>query len=107
MERATGYRRPEGIWSTFPAWNATPGYVNIPYILWLYNLARGWDLIEYAKRQYQKLGDQVQWVPGNNAARAGEVDLGSIAGTAGMEKGELVDVLKKAHDLLRKRNFRP
>lgn len=104
MERATGHRRPEGLWSMFPAWDATPGYINIPFILWLNNLARGWGLVEYARCRYQKLGDQVQWVPGNNAARVEEVDLKLAAGKAGMEKGALVDVLKKAHAFLDKKN---
>ena len=100
MKKATGHSRPEGLWNKFPSWEATPGYINIPFILWLYNLSLGWGLIEYARSRYKKLGDQVQWVPGNNAALAGGVDLAAIAETAGMEQEELRDALYRAHELL-------
>jgi len=100
MVRRTGHDRPEGLWSAFPPWSATPGYINIPFILWLHNLARGWGLVEYGRRRYRKLGSDVKWVPGNNAAAAGRYNLGAVAAGAGIEPEELVRQLGEAHALL-------
>lgn len=99
MARKTGHQRPEEMIDSFPSWDATPGYINIRYIVWLLNLARGWDLIEYATRQYRKLGIEVRWVPGNNAAHAGEVDLAALASKAGIDCDALTNLLQEAHDL--------
>jgi predicted aldo/keto reductase-like oxidoreductase len=100
MKKATGYSRPEALWDRLPAWNTTPGLINIPLILWLYNLARGWGLVAYSRQRYQKLRIETKWVPGNNGSGVGRLDLQSIAEKAGMKSDELVYQLKKAHTLL-------
>jgi hypothetical protein len=100
MTRTTGFSRPEALWPKFPPWDRTPGLINIPFILWLFNLARGWGLLAYGRRQYRKLGREVKWVPGNNGAEAGRHDLKSIADRAGLENEELVSLLEAAHRLL-------
>ena len=100
MIRATGFPRPEALWSKLPPWDRTPGLINIPFILWLYNLARGWGLLTYCRRRYNKLGCDVKWVPGNNGAGARRHDLKSIAKNAGFENDELVCLLEEAHRLL-------
>ena len=99
MKEKTGFARPEEAGAKFPAWEETPGYINIRYILWLLHLARGWDLVEYGKRQYRKLGVELKWVPGNNAAEAQRFDLTAIAERAGLESGDLVRLLQEAHSL--------
>lgn len=100
MQEATGHERPEGLWPLLPPWDLTPGLINIPFILWLYNLARGWGLAEYARKRYVHLGWDVKWVPGNNAAFARQFDLGCLAEKAGLGKEQLVLLLEEAHRLL-------
>ena len=67
MEEGCGYFRPDTLWRKLPSWDQTPGYMNIGFILWLYNLARGWDLLEFARIRYRLLGLEMSWVAGNDA----------------------------------------
>ncbi|MDW7773391.1 MAG: aldo/keto reductase [Desulfobulbaceae bacterium] len=98
METETGFAHPGEAGSRLPSWEDTPGYINTRYILWLLDLARGWNLIEFGKRQYRKLGLEVRWVPGNNAAEAARFDFSSLAAKAGMKTGDLMKMLQEAHD---------
>ena len=100
MEAATGHSRPDALWQSFPAWQQTPGYINIGLILWLYNLARGWDLLEFSRRRYKMLGQDMPWVPGLNGATARQYDLGGVAEQVGIPVEELIRMLEKAHILL-------
>ncbi|MCI5166334.1 MAG: hypothetical protein D3903_09605 [Candidatus Electrothrix sp. GM3_4] len=100
MKSATGHSRPDALWSSFPAWQQTPGYINIGLILWLYNLARGWDLLGFSRRRYRMLGQYMPWVSGLNGAVARRYDLGGVAKQAGMPAEKLIRVLEKAHCLL-------
>ena len=100
MEKATGHARPEALWTKLPSWNSTPGYINIPFMLWLYNLARGWGLEEFGRRRYQQLGQDVKWVPGNHARDAGQYDLGPVARRAGLKPAVLGRLLAEAHAML-------
>ncbi len=102
MTRATGQPRPEALWPRLPSWDRTPGLINIPFVLWLYNLARGWGMLTYSSRRYANLGRDIKWVPGNNAAEAGRYDLAFIAEAAGMRNDELAGLLEEAHELLGK-----
>lgn len=100
MLRATGFSRPEALWTKLPTWENTPGLINIPFILWLYNLARGWGMVDYSRRRYKKIGREMQWVPGNNGAGAANHNLESIAEKAGLENDTLVNLLQDAHNML-------
>lgn len=100
MQEACGHERPEGLWTKLPPWDLTPGLINIPFILWLHNLARGWGLIAFARKRYAHLGRDVKWVPGNDGAAVRQYDLGRIAGAAGLEAEALVQLLEEAHALL-------
>jgi hypothetical protein len=97
MQAATGDARPEGLWDLLPPWDLTPGLINIPFILWLHNLAQGWGLAAFARKRYAHLGRDVKWVPGNNAAGVRQHDLGRIAEKAGLGEGQLVALLADAH----------
>lgn len=105
MERHCGMKKPDAIWHLLPCWQETPGYMNLPYIFWLYNLACGWDLQEYASARYEKLGLDMPWVAGNNAAIAGQFDLSSIAEMTGMAATAFQELLTKAHALLGKSDW--
>ncbi|MCW5214785.1 hypothetical protein VU13_05755 [Desulfobulbus sp. US5] len=63
-------------------------------------MARGWDLLEFSRRRYRMLGQDMPWVPGLNGVAARRYDLGGVAEQAGIPVEELIGVLEKAHSLL-------
>ena len=84
-----------------PAWHHTPGYVNLPAILWLRNLAVAYDLREYAQKRYNLLVHGGHWFAGMNAGHVDELDLGKAIAKSPL-KDEIVDLLRDAHRMLYK-----
>ncbi len=60
-----------------PKHEETPGNVNIPMALWLWNLAIAYDMTEYAKMRYNLLGSAGHWFPGNKANQIDKLDFKS------------------------------
>jgi uncharacterized protein len=58
-----------------PSHETTPGGVNIPAILWLWNLANAYDLEDYAKMRYNLLGNGGHWFAGQQATQFEPLDL--------------------------------
>ena len=100
MLEATGHERPDAFYRTLPAWDETPGYINMPFVLWLYNLARGWDMQEYASWRYKMLGHDLPWIPGNNAAGVDKSALSEVLQETTQDTEEIISLLESAHACL-------
>jgi predicted aldo/keto reductase-like oxidoreductase len=87
-------------WHTnLPSWENTPGEVNIPVILWLWNLATAYDLVDYAKMRYNLLGNGSHWFPGNKAYQLNQVDLRQCLAQS-PHTDKIPQILTQAHQML-------
>jgi hypothetical protein len=82
-----------------PSWDETPGYVNIPMILWLRHLALSYDMVSYAKMRYNLLNQGLHWFMGTNAATVEALDLSTALKKSPFAE-EIPVWLKEAHDML-------
>ncbi len=99
MESAVGAKVAERYAEGLPHWEETPGMINLPAILWLRNLALGWDLRDYARMRYNLLGNGGTWFAGLHAGYASDSDLSaSIAKSPFSE--HIPGWLAEAHQLL-------
>ncbi len=58
-----------------PSHESTPGGINIPSILWLWNLVKAYDMEEYARARYNLMGNGGHWFPGQQATQVDAVAL--------------------------------
>ncbi|WP_427156811.1 aldo/keto reductase [Aliinostoc sp. HNIBRCY26] len=87
-------------WQTnLPTWQETPGEINIRMVLWLWNLATTYDLVEYGKMRYNLLGNGSHWFPGNKADKLDELDLRQCLAQS-PHADKIPQVLAQAHNML-------
>jgi predicted aldo/keto reductase-like oxidoreductase len=94
-------------WRTgLPEWTTLPGKVNVRRILWLHNIARAYDLVDYARERYMSLDPDNHWVPG---ARAAEIDDAAIAAALPDSpfRSRIPELLREAHTFLHDPTVRP
>ncbi len=58
-----------------PLWSETPGEINIPVILHLWNLARAYDMFEYGKMRFNLMGNGEHWFPGGQPENIEKYDF--------------------------------
>lgn len=83
-----------------PEWDETPGDVNIPVVLRLWNYAKAFDMVEYGKMRYGLLGNGGDWFPGKKLEG---VDLDAVTSTIASHPFAAVipGRLQEAHALLK------
>jgi len=67
LDRVLGKEWVRGCRNSLPDYTQVPDEINIPVIMYLYNIAKGFNMIEYGKMQYNLLGENNTWFPGNKA----------------------------------------
>lgn len=82
-----------------PQWYETPGNINIPVILFLWNLVKAYDMIEYGKMRFNLMGNGGHWFPGNRPGNLTSYDF-----TECLQKSPnasiIPKVLNEAYELL-------
>ncbi|BAM04310.1 aldo/keto reductase [Phycisphaera mikurensis] len=80
MEQAIGERDPEAHGAGgLPEALAAPGGLNLPVMLWLRNLALGWDMTTYGKKRFNMLGGADHWFPGAKGDTLADVPESELA----------------------------
>ena len=99
MEEAVGADFADSFAKGLPSWEDTPGEMNIPVMLWLHNLVKAYDMVEYGKMRYNLLGNAGHWFPGNNASRIDHVDLSPALQHTPFAT-EIPRLLRETHEML-------
>lgn len=83
-----------------PSPENTPGEINIPKILWLYNLCRSFDLVEYSKMRYNLLGNGGHWFPGQPASDFDRAQLRQCLAHS-PQREKVLDILRETDHMLK------
>ncbi len=78
-----------------------PGGLNLPLILWLLNLTRAYDMVEYGQMRFNMFGNGGHWFPGQPVKDLDTLDFGAVEEATGL-RGELKPLVREAQSLLAK-----
>ena len=82
-----------------PKWNETPGNINIPTILFLWNIAQAFGMVEYSRMRFNLMGNTSHWFPGNKPENPDSYDFSNCLKNSPNKKS-IPRILKEAFDLL-------
>ncbi len=103
MQEATGVRHPEDMSKGMPDHSLVPGELNLEIMLWLRNLAVGWDMTEYGKMRFNLLGSGGPWFPGAKPDSLDGIDPADLIKAAGDSTyaQKVPELLREAVELLK------
>lgn len=98
MQEATGDPHPEDFLPGLPPWQSLPNQHNVEIILWLLNLARGWDMGAYAQWRFSLLSNADHWFAGNRPRGPQDVDEAALLKALGdyPRRAEVPEKLRQA-----------
>ncbi len=82
-----------------PRWQDTPGQVNIPIMLWLWNLVIAYDMVDFGRARYNLLGNGGHWFPGKPLPEDTPLDFTDCLRSS-LHGQRVPELLMEAHKLL-------
>ncbi len=86
-----------------PKFEDTPGQMNLPEILRLYNLAKALDMVDYGRMRYNLLGHGGHWFPGNQV-QPELLDQLAPCLAESPHATRIPDILAETHEMLKGEN---
>ena len=99
MQEAVGEAFAQTWRQGLPSQDQTPGNINIPRIIWLHNLVKAYDLVDFAKARYNMLGNAGHWSPGQKFDRSKLNQLRKVLDQS-PHRDQILACLQEAHRLL-------
>lgn len=92
----------ENYGQNLPSWEEMPGQINLPVLLWLWNLIQAFDMHDFAKARYNLIGNADHWFPGQKADKLRKVDPAELARVLEGHpfKDRILTILNEIHSLL-------